>query len=102
MPISEDEVLNAVKKMKHGKAPGRDEIHAELIKYGPPIPITKITNLLNMSFDGSEDIEYGHGILVPLQKPGKAKGVAKNFRPIILLPVLRKILSLITIDRIKC
>ena len=60
VPISEDEVLNAVKKMKNGKAPGSDEIHLELIKYGPPSLVTKITNLLNMSFDGSEDIECGH------------------------------------------
>ena len=54
-----------------------------------------------MSFDGSEDIEYGHGILDPVQKPGKVKGDAKSLRPVNFLPVLRKILSLITIDRLK-
>ena len=38
--------------------------------------------------------------LVTLQKPGKPAGPVKNIRPIALLPLLRKILSLITLFRI--
>ena len=37
---------------------------------------------------------------MPLQKPGKRKGVVENLRPVILLSVLRKILAIIVIHRI--
>ena len=42
---------------------------------------------------------YRSGILVPLQKPNKEKGPPINLRPVILLPILRKILSNILLSR---
>ena len=41
------------------------------------------------------------GKLVTLQKPGKPAGPVKNIRPIVLLPLLRKLLSLIILERIR-
>ena len=38
--------------------------------------------------DGDCPKEINHGILVPLQKPGKPRGPASNLRPIILLSTL--------------
>ena len=40
-------------------------------------------------------------LLKVLQKPKKEKGPVTNLRPINLLPIIRKILSSITLDRIK-
>ena len=40
------------------------------------------------------------GSLRPLQKQGKTQGPTENLRPIILLSVLRKILTICLIDRI--
>ena len=53
------------------------------------------------SLTHNEDLELGLGILILLQKPGKPCGPAKNIRPIVLLPLLRKIVSLFTLDRIR-
>ena len=41
-----------------------------------------------------------HGLLYPIQKPGKAKGPPENLRPIILLSILRKILTIALLRRI--
>ena len=40
-------------------------------------------------------------MLLPLPKPKKPKGPKKNLRPINLLPTIRKILSIITLNRIQ-
>ena len=44
---------------------------------------------------------FRKGTLIPLQKPGKPKGSTANLRPIILLPSLRKTLSLVILNRIR-
>ena len=51
----------------------------------------------------TEDVpkEVTHGILKPLQKPNKAKGLPSNLRPIIPLCSLRKILAACITNRIK-
>ena len=41
-----------------------------------------------------------HGLLHPVQKPGKKKGPPENLRPIILLSILRKILTIALLNRI--
>ena len=60
-----------------------------------------LAKVLNLSLSKNEDLELGLGLLTTLQKPGKPSGPVKNIRPIVLLPLLRKILSLITLVRIK-
>ena len=99
-PITESEVKSALKKMKNGKAAGFDGISVELLKYGPDILVTCVTSILNGAFEQHADLKLGHGILVPLQKPGKKKGIFKNLRPVILLPTIRKLMSLITLNPI--
>ena len=41
-----------------------------------------------------------HGLLHPVPKPGKKKGPPENLRPIILLSILRKILTIALLNRI--
>ena len=41
-----------------------------------------------------------YGLLQPIQKPGKPKGPPENLRPIILLSILRKILTIALLERI--
>ena len=45
-------------------------------------------------------LDIGKGMLVLVQKPGKPTGPLKSLRPIVLLSVLRKTLSLIVLSRI--
>ena len=98
-PISVEEVRQCVKKMKNNKAPGHDNITVEMIKYGEIEE--EVTVILNNVVEGTEHFELSKSLLKYIQKPGKEKGPIQNLRPINLLPTLRKILSNITLNRIK-
>jgi hypothetical protein len=100
-PITHDEVQIAINKLKNRKAAGLDGISAELVKYGPPELSQMLADLLNMSLERNEDLGLGVGILTTLLKTGKPVGPVENIRPIVLLPLLRKILSLIVLARMR-
>ena len=72
-----------------------------MIKYGPEELHQKITNIFNNCINNNIDIKTGFGLLAALQKPGKTKGSVTNLRPVILLPIIRKILSNVVLLRIK-
>ena len=90
----------AVQKLKNRRAVGLDALCAELIKNGPPELHSIIADVFNKAMSLGEDLELGLAKLITLPKPGKTPGPVKNIRPIALLPLLRKILSLITLARI--
>ena len=86
--------------MTHNKAPSKDNINVELIKYAPEEIYKEIANILNGIYERKETgIKLGTGILLPLQKPKKTQGPVKKHRPITLLERIRKILSKIFMDR---
>ena len=87
-------------KMINSKAPGKDTINVELIKYEPEEIYWEIANIMNGIYERNDTgIKLGTGILLPLQKPRKTQGPVKNLRPITLLQVIRKIPSKIFMDR---
>ncbi|KAJ4451419.1 hypothetical protein ANN_02881 [Periplaneta americana] len=53
-PISEEEVREALKKSKIGKASGPGGVTAELWEYGPPLLVRLITKMLNQILEGDE------------------------------------------------
>ena len=94
-----EEIEKAACKLKNNKATGRDEVHAEFIKYGSPELYLQISKLLNITSEtGDYPEEIRRGILNPLPKPPK-KDEKVNVKPIILLSVLRKIITITLIDR---
>ena len=99
--ITLDEVTKSIMKLNNNRAPGYDKITAEMIKYGPEELHQKITSILNNCISNNLDINTGFGHFAPQQKQGKIKGPVKNLRPVILLPVIRKILSNNILARIK-
>lgn len=99
--ITPSEVDRAMKKLKNRRAVGLDGLCAELLKNGPPETASIIANVLNKAMANGEDLGLGLAKLVTLPKPGKPTGPVKNIRPIALLPLLRKVLSLITLTRIR-
>ena len=90
-----DEVTKIIMKLNNNRAQGYDKIAAEMIKYGPEELHQKITSILNKCVSNNLDINTGFGLLAPLQKPGKTKGPMTNLRPVILLPVIRKIYQML-------
>ena len=100
-PFTSDEIKKAVSKMKMNKSPGCDEIPVELIMYAPDCVYESIAEIFNqIASDSDCPKEINHGILLPLQKPGKPRGPVSNLRPIILLSTLRKILAVFIMDRV--
>ena len=62
----------------------------------------ELVRVFNESFEKNIHIQaIGSGILTPLTKPGKPRGPVKSIRPLTLLNVSRKILSLIVLARIE-
>ena len=95
-----DEIQRAAKNMKNSKSAGIDGIIAEYIKYGPEELHQLIANLLTKTAEtGEYPEELITGILSALPKPGKPKGPCENLRPIILLCILRKILTICLMQR---
>ena len=101
VPITTGEVDEAIKKLNNNRAPGLDNVQAELIKNTHALIIEEITQMYNKTFAMAEHLDIGNGNLILLQKPGKLPGPVAHLRPIVLLPVLRKILSLITLERVR-
>ena len=100
LPFTADEIAKAAKKLKNGKSPCPDNVELELIKYAPIELHKEIATIFNKVAETGEPVtELVLGLLRTLQKPGKAKGPPENLRPIILLSVLRKILTICLIDR---
>ena len=56
---------------------------------------------MNSKFTNHEELDINSGVLIAIPKPGKPKRPPKNLRPVTLLNTLRKVLSLLTLDRIR-
>jgi len=99
-PITFLEVKNAAKKLNNNRAPGKDGIKGELLKYASDDCLRLICDMLNAIFTHHFPLQAAvEGILIPLNKPGKTR-VVQNTRPITLLNSIRKLLSIILLDRI--
>ena len=99
-PFTAAEITSIVKRLGNDKAAGPDRIQAEFLKYAPQSIHQEIANIFNITAEtGDVPTAMIHGLLCPLQKPGKKKGPPENLRPIILLSILRKILTISLLDR---
>ena len=100
-PFTTEEISQAASKLKNGKSAGCDGTQAEYIKYAPVEIHKQIAIIFNRIAETGEQLkELNLGILTPLQKPGRKKGPPENIRPIILLSVIRKILTICMMKRI--
>ena len=62
--------------------------------------IDKLTHRINTTIKNKQPHQLGLGILLPIPKHNKTKKF-ENTRPIILLSTIRKIISLITLNRLR-
>ncbi|RNL66056.1 hypothetical protein D7I40_24495, partial [Citrobacter sp. MH181794] len=92
-PPTLEEVNSEIKKLKKNKAPGIDEISAELIKEGGSKLTCKIHSLINQIWDSEQIPEDWKTIVIfPIYKKGD-KLDCRNYRGISLLCTTYKILT---------
>ena len=101
IPFTMEEIKKAAKRLKNGKSVGIDNINAELIKYAPDCTHQEMAKMYNLiTKTGNFPSELVTGLLAPLPKPNKIQGPAEHLRPIILLSIARKVLTIVMLDRI--
>ncbi len=101
-PITQEEVLNAIKMLQNGKASGPDGLNSEFYKEFNDV-------LLDPMFEMFKDSLSGKGLPQTLQdtnisvilKKGKPPESCSSYRPIALLNVDRKVLSKIVAVRLE-
>jgi hypothetical protein len=75
------EIQELAKRLNNNKAAGPDQLKAEFIKYAPLSTFEQIASIFNRTAATGEIPEaLIHGILQPIQKPGKPKGPPENCR----------------------
>ena len=100
--ISRVEVVEAMKKIKTGKAPGIDGVCGEMLKYGGDSIVEWIWKLCKLAWEeGRVPEDWKSGIIVPLYKGKGERDVCGNHRGICLLSVIGKIYGRILIDRVR-
>ena len=88
--ISEEEIIQAITKLKRGKAAGLDDISAEMLKLGGKRVHLYLTKLFNSIFDkGLYPSDWSKAIIVPIFKKGDPEK-ADNYRGVSLLSVISK------------
>ena len=92
--LSEDECLNAIKKLKNNKSPGTDGFTSEFYKFFWPELKSDMTSSFNYAFqNGTLSISQRGGIISLIPKKDKDRTLLENLRPISLLSVDYKILT---------
>jgi hypothetical protein len=95
------EVERNVQKLKNNKAPGEDNIIADLIKYGGKAVIEAVHKLITLTWD-TEQIpdNWRMGIICPIFKKGD-KLDCNNYRDITMLNIVYKVLSSVINKKLK-
>ena len=102
VPFTWKELYEASLKLSISKGRDNNGLQAEHIKYAPKHVHQNIANLLNeVAETGIYLQELKHGLVTPIQKPGKQKVKVENTRPVILLSILQKLLATCFIKRIS-
>jgi len=99
--ISHDEVVQALKQLKSGKAPGADKLLPELLIHGQDTLIPYFTDIFQYIFDkGVYPETWAEGTLQLIYKKGDRNDPG-NYRDITLLSCLGKLFDQILYNRLK-
>ena len=100
-PISQDEIKNAIRHLKCGKACGVDGIPSECLRCAADSLDLPLTALFNYVFDtGEYPDEWAEGLINPIHKKGPIKQ-PDNYRKITVLNSLGKLFDTVLNARLK-
>ena len=95
------EIKDALKALKNGKAPGADQITAEMLKANPKQTSKELKHILDLIWkDEKVPKKWTQGLICKIPKKGNLQDCG-NWRCITLLPLASKVLSRILINRIQ-
>ena len=101
MPISQDEVIKAISKLKRKKSPGLDLLPPELFIDAADLLCSPICTLFNHIFANNTYPEsWKRGVLVPVPKKGDLSD-ANNYMGITLTSIFSKLYSHILDNRLR-
>ena len=89
----------SIEKLKNGKCQDFDGNRAKILKYADRKIHEIIAEEFNRTIPKGGNIGLNRAILLPIQKPKKPQ-VPEKLRPICIVPVVRKVLSHITLNGI--
>ena len=100
-PVTVKEVIEALKKLRAGKACGDDELCAEMLKTSHAGLVSAISTVFSDILHGYAELPATWAIsrLVVSFKKGDAT-LPKNYRPIAIIPVLCKLFSTVLLGRV--
>nr|VZI31577.1 unnamed protein product [Spirometra erinaceieuropaei] len=100
-PPSEEEVADAIRKLRNNKAPGEDGIPAEIFKSCVGTLAPWLHEVIERAWrDEVVPDDWGLGILVPILKKGD-KARCENYRGISLIDVAAKIFAIVLLRRFQ-
>nr|VZI27114.1 unnamed protein product [Spirometra erinaceieuropaei] len=100
-PPSEEEVADAIRKLRNNKAPGEDGIPAEIFKSCVDTLAPWLHEVIKRAWRGEVvPDDWGLGILVPILKKGD-KTRCENYRGISLIDVAAKIFAIVLLGRFQ-
>ncbi|WP_265430092.1 RNA-directed DNA polymerase, partial [Klebsiella pneumoniae] len=99
--VTKEEVKNALKSMKRGKAAGDDGITVDLLKEGGDIVLEKLTVLFSECLRTLKvPVAWKNANIILIHKKGDNKDL-KNYRPISLLSFIYKLFTKVIVNRIN-
>ncbi|CAH1242641.1 Hypp6921 [Branchiostoma lanceolatum] len=102
LPFSHEELIEGLKHLKLGKAPGLDGISSEMIKHFGLKTLEWLLALFNNCAHGTQLPKiWRRTKAVALLKPNKDPNLPKSYRPISLLCILFKLYERLIMARIK-
>lgn len=100
-PITKAEVVEAIKKIKNGKAPGPDNILPEVMKADTGVTANIMINLLQDAWEKEEvPTEWKRGYIVKIPNKGDLSD-CRNWRGIQLLSLPSKVYTRLILERIR-
>lgn len=99
--MTAEELQHAFKRLRNGRATRPNTLPAELLKYNVANLARPLADHLNHGFKTGDQIHLREGILLGLLKPNNPAGQCASLRPIVLLNIIRKAISLVVLRRIS-